>query len=162
MTCTNGCPTPAVAYVDHYRIVGAGSRVYPAGRAGTGLVCETCRTQHGAGYDAYEEWLQSGRQIAAAGGESGKPTVNTLKGPETSGEPLPATQPALTVAAVDVVPPSTTAAEPPLSIECKTVGDAASATAAAPPENAKPAHSLIETIAETVAAVFHRPQPPRS
>jgi hypothetical protein len=68
MNCTNGCALPAVRYVEHYRELGA-SRIYPEGKAGTGLVCARCGTHHDAGYDAYERYLatpQSERAFPAA------------------------------------------------------------------------------------------------
>src|SRR5581483_4066372 len=56
MRCANGCDSPAVRYVDHYRKLGE-SRIYPEGKAGTGLVCEHCGSRHDEGYDAYEDHL---------------------------------------------------------------------------------------------------------
>jgi hypothetical protein len=65
--CANGCDAPAQRYVRYYREIAGGSRIYPLGNVGTGLVCADCVRAHDAGYDAYERRLHRNGAASADG-----------------------------------------------------------------------------------------------
>ncbi len=114
MTCTNGCDQPAELYVDHYRTLGE-SRIYPEGKAGSGLVCARCGAKHAEGHDAYEDYLATppGERAAPHDGVAAPPPVpagsapagppSAQRGPEHDGSgrtatpTKPASAPALAV-----------------------------------------------------------------
>jgi hypothetical protein len=66
IACANGCEAPAQRYVEHYRELPGGSRIYPLGNVGTGLVCAACAEAHGGGHDAYERRLGIGIPVASS------------------------------------------------------------------------------------------------